>query len=325
MLASALWAYDPDGALSRSFKTLGIFSSGIIVLIACRCLPDLYLKNLGKCLLTGGIFALSYLMFEKIFNFPLYRLFHSNQDLPEVLWSAFQNKSIGALALLSPVLLLWPALKFLRILFAFLLLSFLSLTINQTSQIVILVGLIAFIIPVWKPKISWIVGACSAALILSAPALGLILFKPFAALGQSNLWLLESSASMRLEIWQFVSLKILESPFIGFGVEATRALAFTTQKLYFPSDTVMHPHNGALQIWIEFGALGAIFATLALLCLWFFITRQPDNITKKIYSIGFCMIFFVSLESWGLWQGWLIGLIFLISALLELCARAQES
>lgn len=323
MFASYFWAYDPGGVLSRALKTTGIFAGGILLLAACARLPDDVLPKLGTALVAAGCFVCSYMLFESLTDYPFYRTFNPDAPAGDKFWPFFQNKSVGAITLLAPALLAFSSPKWVRSAFVVLLFLFLAITTNQTSQAVILIGLAAFIVPLYRPKLFWIYAVCVAALVIFAPLIAQVLFVNFAELGQKNEWLLHSSASMRLEIWDFVARKVLESPILGFGLEATRAMTFDSKTLYFATNTVMHPHNGALQIWIEFGAVGAILTTIGLLTLLRHIYVLPDKHAQRLYLTGFSMAFFVILVAWGLWQGWLIGLLFLLSALLQLAVRAH--
>src|SRR5436190_23671517 len=71
----------------------------------------------------------------------------------------------------------------------------------------------------------------------------------------------QAFANNRLEIWDFVSRYALRHPLHGFGIEATRAVeAFDSQQIYQKKATILHPHNFAIQMWIEFGLIGGLLA-----------------------------------------------------------------
>jgi len=66
---------------------------------------------------------------------------------------------------------------------------------------------------------------------------------------------------------------------------------------------VGHPHNGALQIWTELGAVGACLA-LAVLGL---VLRLLATLPDEIFAPGLALLaaaVSVSLVGHGLWQGW---------------------
>ncbi len=120
-----------------------------------------------------------------------------------------------------------------------------------------------------------------------------------------------ASASQRLEIWDFVSRKILESPWIGFGVDTTRSIEFQGRMVYYPNSFVLHPHNIALQIWIEFGALGISLAGCLLLFLYYHLRKLSFH-EQLLPVVIFSGLMVVMLVSWSIWASWLIGLILLL-------------
>ena len=77
------------------------------------------------------------------------------------------------------------------------------------------------------------------------------------------------SAGHRLLIWSFAGDRIAERPLIGWGLDASRAIPGGDDPIR-PGESWMplHPHNAALQLWLELGVPGAVlFALLAALAL----------------------------------------------------------
>lgn len=133
------------------------------------------------------------------------------------------------------------------------------------------------------------------------------------------------SATHRLLIWDFSIARIAERPLLGWGMEASRAVpggagtasaealdrfAITSAPLRevfaLPQVQILplHPHNGALQIWLELGLVGALLAGTLLLLLGLAASRA----THPPVAIAVLMAAFVTgMLSFGVWQAWWIA------------------
>jgi O-antigen ligase len=128
----------------------------------------------------------------------------------------------------------------------------------------------------------------------------------------------------RLEIWHGVAEKVLARPWLGYGTEATRVLHFDFKK-YFPGGTVLHPHNLALQIWIEFGLFGIVAACAALVYLLRAICVDMDGIARRAALPTFMMSLLIGSTAYGMWQGWWIGALILLAAYFIIMKRVGEA
>ncbi len=73
------------------------------------------------------------------------------------------------------------------------------------------------------------------------------------------------SIAYRMHIWDYVANKIMEKPLLGWGAGSSKHLGTDADgQLSDPTFGILgepipvHPHNGVLQIWLEYGAVGAI-------------------------------------------------------------------
>lgn len=115
----------------------------------------------------------------------------------------------------------------------------------------------------------------------------------------------------RTSYWRFAVDRIAEHPLRGWGMDASRAMA---------PGLILHPHNGALQLWLELGLPGALLG--AALCGGVFLglarpRRDLDAMTGAATAAAYLTI---GLVSFGVWQEWWIGLG-LIAA--SLCAALR--
>jgi O-antigen ligase len=107
----------------------------------------------------------------------------------------------------------------------------------------------------------------------------------------------KQSWAVRLDIWRFASAEILHNPLVGWGLDASRS---------WPRDIPLHPHDAALQIWLELGALGA--ALVALFWAWLF-TRiaamvEEDRNMAAAAAAAATAYLTIGALSFGVWQEW---------------------
>ena len=111
---------------------------------------------------------------------------------------------------------------------------------------------------------------------------------------------LPASWGARLDIWAFTNARLTEQPLLGWGLDASRM---------FPGEIHLHPHDGAVQIWFELGAAGAILAA----AFWAFIFwRIAQDAQMRLFAATACATATVYLVigaiSFSLWQEWWICL-----------------
>jgi O-antigen ligase len=89
----------------------------------------------------------------------------------------------------------------------------------------------------------------------------------------------------------------------------------------------LHPHNAALQLWLELGGIGAaLYAALYAVCL-IGLLRLP--LTREALAAGAALVaavFVIGQLSFNVWQSWWLCAQFLTAAIfLLLAARGGEA
>jgi O-antigen ligase len=210
-------------------------------------------------------------------------------------------------AIVAATLLLWPLLAWisgrmgagLAILLLCVVIVPVSFTMSQASLLGLSAGLATMVAGLLFPAmVRWLLPLAAAGIILLMPALAL--WGASNLHGTGELWAAANSAS-RLHIWAVVSAEVLQSPLWGHGIEAARDIPFIAENNF------AHPHNGTLQLWLEFGALGA----LAFAALIFSIARKSSQLSPAYRALAqgalvcwlgiFCV-------SYNIWQAWWIAL-----------------
>jgi len=185
------------------------------------------------------------------------------------------------------------------------------------------------------PRLGLLVGGGIGAAVLAAP---LIL-----ALALPRLPALEGvppSAAHRIMIWDFVGERIAEKPVLGWGAEASRTipggrdlfpgetldrfgLTSEASRAWFarpqPQRLPLHPHNAALQVWLDLGAAGAVLALWLGLALGLAAARHGAGAVGALAAGAV-----TGMLSYGLWQEWWIGFALLVVAALPGLAPRRD-
>jgi O-antigen ligase len=204
---------------------------------------------------------------------------------------------------------------------------------GETARLATIAGLAAALLSLAAPRlVPKLVGAGVAVLILLMPLL--VAFIP--QIPSANL---PPSAVHRLVIWDFAAARIAEKPLTGWGLEASRAMpggraqpdaamldrlniTAPAQRafLVLPHVEVMplHPHNGALQLWLELGGIGALIGAALMLALGFAAARSAAP------AVGAGMLASAAVTgmlSFGLWQAWWVASLLLAMVAIVLMPR----
>lgn len=148
--------------------------------------------------------------------------------------------------------------------------------------------------PVATPRI---MAGVTAVLMMGAP--WIVLVARQLGLMQSLESAVSLSWQMRLGYWRHASERILADPLRGWGVDASRT---------FGPDITLHPHNGALQVWLELGLIGAVAASVFWVVA---IARQssPRGGLGQAAAVGTAVAYLTfAAVSFGVWQDWWLAL-----------------
>jgi O-antigen ligase len=164
----------------------------------------------------------------------------------------------------------------------------------------ILIGGLVWIWPRSAPKI---LALGAAALVLLMPVLILAMY--LQGLGRH----LPESWEQRVGYWTYAMQRIAEHPFRGWGLDASRAFSPYIQ---------LHPHNGALQVWLELGVAGAVAAALAWAFVFRRMARDERSLVAAATAGSACVYLFFGVVSFGVWQEWWLALAALVAVIAAL-------
>jgi len=299
-LMSIMWAAYPDLQLEKAIARLPmLYGLSIAVLGLGNLREDVWEKAMSPMfwVYTVSIFAA---WLEYSFDFPLYRLFNKNVADLNVAQFVMNRGLTGMAMLVIPMTWIgWhKGHKKLALFLVIFLTAGMAITEASAAFLSILVAEVIFVLAWFWPNVTrYLMMISGAVKIMIMPVLALFMFThmpPWDALNSP-------STGGRLEIWYGVSKLIQNHPIMGYGYEATRFLPLPIKQAYFNLPIVMHPHNAALQFWIEFGVLGAIACAIGWIN-WAQKSRSAPALALMAMTgtVGFL--------SYGLWQGAWLGL-----------------
>lgn len=132
----------------------------------------------------------------------------------------------------------------------------------------------------------------------------------------------------RLVTWSYVGDRIREHPVIGHGFDASRTFDATFDARGFEDLSVvsLHPHNAGLQIWLETGVIGAVFAATFL----FLIGKEAQKFAeggraRAMATAGLIApILLICSVSYGVWQDWWWASLFISAGVLSLVPQTKS-
>lgn len=322
-LLSVFWSPDLSIGLERFFKLSLFFSLGTALILAIAAgLVATDTRFLWA--VSSAVFASTCMLGFHIYtDGGIYALLNSQATELVVKHAANRPAVVLVLCFSAAVLALQKTGKFqLTIPLGLTLLSFLYFSTSQTALFGAGVWLLTYLVcalapPIGRNLMTWggaIFIVVQPALILSVQLLDV----------ERNIDYGAASVGARLDIWYAVSHKILEAPFIGHGLEAARSINdWSVEFVYYNGNSMLHPHNGLLQIWLEFGLVGAALAAFG----WVWVSQRVLRLSGEEIPVVASLLtttLFILTVSHGLWQSWWVWALFGVSALTILAIRGEK-
>ncbi|MDH5722289.1 MAG: O-antigen ligase family protein [Alphaproteobacteria bacterium] len=329
---SLIWSEFSSELPVRILKIAGLFIGGLVLYTS---LPNIKIGNHPALLLlplaAGATMFLCSL--ELIFDLQLYHLSHGTTRNPNIS-TAVLNRGI-----VFQVLLFFPMLTIIKksaleenhkkqatVFYCALMLIMLALTQSQSAQLAFVIGTLTYFVFPYKYKPAYKITAILIAIaIVTTPFIVKLMFNAIVVDVNSVPWIKEGYAAERLEIWNFVTSYALKSPVFGHGILVTRFIEdFDTKQIFFKAATVLHPHNFSVQIWIEFGAIGALLASALFAFYLNTISKEKPEDSRLTLAV-FISALTVMAVGYGMWQSWWIGMLFFIASLIALIKRLPSN
>lgn len=302
---------------------------GLILWLACSGVVEIDPPDRRKAaiaLIIGIGAALLLVMIELSSESMIYRALTGRQEDPDVPLFRY-NRGTSALVLLA-----WPAAAWLwlarrRSWAAILIALSIGAAIQSDSGSAMVASVLALLTAgaaVLAPSPTfWFGVLATGGFALMAPLLFLFLLDWAAPISAG----IPPSTLDRLEIWHRAATATLDAPWLGHGIGVIRHLPLPPEladRYVHLVKPPTHPHDAAIQIWLELGAVGmALFAVL----LWFAI--RPVRALPPVWRVaalgtGAAMVF-TALVSYGFWQETWLGIIGMTVLAFRVLAREGDS
>lgn len=337
---SCLWSPEPAYSLSKVLKTAPLLLAGygMVVLCARVRLTSDQARFYFRFLLAIFIFCCLFFFVEYRWHHPILRYIIvdvSGGTVPHSIENEFLlNRGAVFLSLFAYPLFAFSQMiattKAQKYQVAFIIGAGLFLALfwaqSQSAQIATVVMTIMLLFPAARKTARRVfMGVLLCGIIVAPlipPALQSVLQSHYGSPDDEN-FIQSASIPERLEVWNFVAENIAKKPILGHGVEATRFLKSDHIMPEFGTNTVIHPHNAILQVWLEMGVLGVMLALLFVI-LMFRRMGASDPREQKDYLALFAGIFCVLCIGYGLWQAWLLGMMFTTTAFMAMVASIRK-
>ena len=318
-LLSAAWAPEPLGSLDLWARFAVISLVGLVFVACARNLCAESHGAIEKALMIGGVTFLGLLAVEIVTDVAMTRtlrgLLADADNVRMVMIS--RGTMIFAIFFWPCAYVIWrninPAAAV-----AFGLASGAALYFSPSviALLAICVAGCVFAIVYWRPRPAvTVLGVLVVVALAAAPILTTYLISPDRV--TSTFGDLPLNWQHRLYIWQFAAEKIAERPFFGWGFDASRDIAGGSQVVANIAPAMpLHPHNAALQLWLELGVPGVAIVVVLLGHLFKGLAGSdlpPSRIALATAMVSAYLV--IANIGFGLWQNWWLAVAWLMAAI----------
>ncbi|NQV20276.1 MAG: O-antigen ligase family protein [Rhodospirillales bacterium] len=325
---SLAWTLEPGAAVAKWATVTALLAGALILGAVARMSDDQNRRAVGVAAVAGVAGGVGLLAVELVSGQALtgaLRALFSPGSPPLAPEALNQGACVLAISVWPAALILWHHQH--RVLAPFLILTVfgvVSATVSSAAALAVPVALLGGTAVWWGGRfLAKALGAAIASLCLIAPIIPLTIARPARlapylppdALPELH----------RLHLWEFVAENVLHHPFTGWGFFASRFLPGGHTDL-IPGVPLMalHPHNAALQIWLELGLPGAaLFAGLLYALFSRGAATAPDRAGRAALCATLLAALTIAGLSYGLWQSWWLAALGLLGAV-ALCAPAHK-
>lgn len=329
-LASSLWAPNPEFAVVKSFKLLGYFVTGVLLIHVARYVTWRNTGLILKLFTSLYVVALVFLISEKLSDHQLIN-YVTGRHVP--VWKL--NRSFVVMVMFSiPTIFFVTRLEMNRIkkyimlaVLAIATLYAFSLTESQTAQLSFLVGLFfLFAFPIKKKIFTKILLYSIIIFALVFPFTINTIKNSFTEdqLRNGNYFVKQASIIYRFDVWNYAAEKTIKSPIYGNGISSLRFMKADHYMQFQGAWNILHGHNSVIQIWAEFGIIGISLGIALLLYIFRAINRIEDHNIRRLYLASFMAAFCCSLTGFGVWQSWQMGMFLALAAFAIAVGKAKE-
>jgi O-antigen ligase len=316
-LLSAIWALDARDALSTFAGAATMAVGGVAFAMAAYLTPHGDLRRLAFALAFGLGLSLAAAL-DYAHGHAMHRMLWAMQGLERQWAPAGINTGLTllVLAVFPAAVTFWRCGWKLPAVAALLAVAAVVLPASAvTPRLALLAGIAVLGLAFWLGRaVVMTMVAAVAASTLFAPVLVATLLRPEV----HEAWLANRSFSglHRLHIWQFVVRRIDDKPLLGWGMDSARSMPGGSDQLLGDHAALpLHPHNAALQLWVELGAVGAVLMAILAVVVGRAIWRLADPVARAGAAAVLAAAYVILSASFGVWQNWWLAALGIVAAL----------
>lgn len=323
-LSSMLWEEWPGMAMSKGAAIAGVCLGGMVVLGVVRGAAGDSRRLLGFATL-GMVMAGVLMLIETATHMAVSHAIADWQGAPVPVGAMSPTKFKPAAAVLG----IWGSVlvglhgqrgQWLGIVVNALVIVLITYFSSSLAGLLAMAAaMIAAAMALYGGMLGWrLLMVAAIALVMGAP---LITFLP----GNEKIVEIRSlpnSTIHRLSIWEYGMGKAMQRPVLGWGLDAARQMDVSAPvKLHLYggdghdeqvlSLMPLHPHNSAVQVWLELGGVGAVLSSLLLAALLWAGKGHP-KVWRSVFAAGMFSALAVGMVSVGAWQSWWLSSLWLI-------------
>jgi exopolysaccharide production protein ExoQ len=319
---SALWSVDPIRSLAVAARLAGLFAAGLALAAAAELVAAP--RRMTFCLLVGLVLGISLAAAEFATDGLLGSLFSDQPYRATRLNRA--SISLAILLLPASVALALCGQRALAALIAVVTVATVYALAGTAAKALLIAGFPIGLLSCRAPdRVARGAAVISVIAIVTAP-LTFARLERLPGLSETA-DALKVSAGHRLLIWSFAGDRIAERPLIGWGLDASRAIPGGKDPIRAGESWMpLHPHNAALQVWLELGVPGAVFFAMSVALLWralacaawppLFAAAAAASLTIAVVG---CF------ATYGIWQEWWLGTLWFSLFLVLVMGRVARN
>ena len=325
------WAPDTWLGIRGALKLAGNLLLGAVLFSAARKLDADGRRWIAPALLFGFGLTLALLFIEELFRGPISV---GLRDLPYRGPGGFFWLNASAAIL---ILIIWPVSVHLwhrhrgaMVIAAFGLMALiLYLMTYWTGLISLIAGVIgALCVYAFRRRAGISLAVLFALGVATAPILPATVLKPDTVL--ETVGEVAPPLMHRLYIWEFASQRIAEHPIRGWGMNASRVIPegkkVVEGKAWSGYVMPLHPHNAALQVWLELGGPGALLFGVLGVLVFFGVVRPHIPRVHSAAAAGLALTALALLSSsYGIWQSWWLATLWISASLMAVTISERQS
>jgi exopolysaccharide production protein ExoQ len=301
---SALWSVDPLRSLDLAARLSGLFAAGLAMMVA----SDLVAvpRRLTSLLLAGFVFGIAMAGADLVTDGALSKPFSDRFYQPA--WLNQASVACAILLLPAGAVLAVRGHRILALLFALAAAATICALAGTAAKVALAAGLSMALLCYWRRAQALRAAALLSVLVIVTAPL------TFARLDRVSDLVetadsIKLSAGHRLLIWSFVGDRIAEHPLAGWGLDSSRAIPggkdpIRAGETWLP----LHPHNAALQLWLELGVPGVVLFALLIGGAWLALAAAEWPPLFAAAAAGSLATAFVAtFGTYGMWQEWWQG------------------